>query len=281
MDKSPLVSCVCVTRARPDKLKNAILMFLSQDYPNKELIVVCDEDDMSSISTAREMNFEPLIYKGQGRSLGETRNFAVNNSSGYFICQWDDDDWYHPKRLSTQIESMIFSGQRASALTNWIIFEGASSTCYLSLHRIWEGSLIYEKSILTSIKYPREKLGEDTIFANKIMQLFGILPVVAPYLYIYRVHKSNSWSKHTKHFEMMFAQSQKLPPSIGLLVAEKLDNFECYGYLATYLGSKEFLSKLHFLKFNNLNYSNHQLIEYMNKIDSFDRKHFQRMAGIE
>jgi len=48
----PLVSCVCVTRGRAALLTRSIQMFAEQCYPNLELIVACDEDDLESISIA-------------------------------------------------------------------------------------------------------------------------------------------------------------------------------------------------------------------------------------
>ena len=37
-----------------------------------------------------------------GLTLGELRNFSVQLARYPLVCQWDDDDLYHPRRLETQ-----------------------------------------------------------------------------------------------------------------------------------------------------------------------------------
>ena len=44
----PLISCICVTREKPSLLKRAIDCFLAQTYPNKELVILYEDDDYAT-----------------------------------------------------------------------------------------------------------------------------------------------------------------------------------------------------------------------------------------
>lgn len=44
----PSVTCLCVTRGKPEMLKRAVKCFRDQQYPNKQLVVVYKVDDTST-----------------------------------------------------------------------------------------------------------------------------------------------------------------------------------------------------------------------------------------
>lgn len=101
-----LVSCVCVTYGRPVLLGEAIKCFIDQDYSNKELIVVNDQEGVTlSLDTPRD---DIQIHNVAERfgSLGEKRNYAMSLAKGDNICIWDDDDLYTPWRLSDSVREI-------------------------------------------------------------------------------------------------------------------------------------------------------------------------------
>lgn len=50
----PLVSCLCVTRHKPQKLRRAVACFIAQSYPNKELVIVYETDDRATMTLLEE-----------------------------------------------------------------------------------------------------------------------------------------------------------------------------------------------------------------------------------
>jgi glycosyltransferase involved in cell wall biosynthesis len=40
LERSPLISCIMPTYGRPEFLGEAVAMFLAQDYPEKELVIL-------------------------------------------------------------------------------------------------------------------------------------------------------------------------------------------------------------------------------------------------
>jgi|SRR5690554_1051069 len=280
--KEPSVACICVTKNRPVYLHRSIEMFEKQSYSNRELIVVCDSNDDQSIGIAKEKNIEPLIVPHHlVLSLGEIRNLAKTAAfRADYVCQWDDDDWFHADRLDLQMKGLFEFDQSACALTNWIIFDELTGKSYLSMFRLWEGTAVYNSSHAQNVQFPKRGLGEDTIFLNAYIKQYGILPVTLPHLYIYRIHSNNSWNSSHKHFDMMIAQSQLLQDDVCDFIKGHIDSTTGYYDLCNFLKSKEVLSGFHFFKFNNLNYSNQQLIEYMNKVDKYDDEYFRSMIEV-
>lgn len=104
MEKLPLVSCVMPTYGRPEYLHESLEMFLSQDYENKELLIVNDCPGQTVVGDYPQVRI--INCKKRFPSLGEKRNFAIQEAAGNWIAIWDDDDIYLPWRLSFTIQEI-------------------------------------------------------------------------------------------------------------------------------------------------------------------------------
>jgi glycosyltransferase involved in cell wall biosynthesis len=105
----PLVSCILPTRNRPRFVVEAVRNFLAQDYRARELIVVDDSDTGVGCllpDDARIVYLRPA----QRLTIGEKRNLACHRARGSIIAHFDDDDWYPPTRLSTQVRALCETG---------------------------------------------------------------------------------------------------------------------------------------------------------------------------
>ena len=224
-----LVSCLCVTRGKPQKLRRAIRCFVAQRHPRKELVLVYESDDEATESTVLEFSrlFSGLIKPVKvcvkpKLTLGDLRNIAVEAASGEFICQWDDDDWYHNERIVLQLGAIHASMHPACLLTNWIVFDELDRNAYFSQFRLWEGSLLCRRDLISgSIKYPSAIKHEDTIVTGMLVSRGYVFPLVEPGLYIYTVHKKNTWER--EHFEGIFSRSQALNAEISKQIGDILD----------------------------------------------------------
>ena len=82
----PLVSCIMPTFGRPDYVAESISMFLAQDYPAKELIILndcCGQTLLGKFPGVRIIN-----ATSRWATLGEKRNAAIELASGEFIAVW-------------------------------------------------------------------------------------------------------------------------------------------------------------------------------------------------
>jgi glycosyltransferase involved in cell wall biosynthesis len=219
----PLISCLCLTRYKPDLLKRAVSCFEAQAYPNKELIILYEDDDSLTDEYVSKTTFQHSVKTVKVRAsrlnkLGELRNLAIDNASGAFICQWDDDDWYHSDRLSYQYDIIVNSGYSASIMTQWLIYNAIDETAYVSNSRLWEGSILCNKELIKQKKYDNLEAGEDTPVIDYLRMNDHICEIPDRVgLYIYMYHGKNTW--HYEHWNTIFKCSTALPESYSANIA--------------------------------------------------------------
>lgn len=197
----PLVSCIMPTANRRQFVPAAIRMFLGQDYPEKELIVLDDGED----SVGDLMPDDPrirYIRHGRRQSVGRKRNLACAEARGEIIAHWDDDDWYAPDRLSRQVAALESSGAAICGLDRVFFLDS-------SARRAWEyvypeggapwvcgATLCYRKSAWQRHPFPEVNIGEDTRFVAGARDS----PIVAlpeREIFVGLIHRANTSPKYT------------------------------------------------------------------------------------
>ena len=216
MDRNllPLVSCICVTHQKPLLLKRAIDCFLAQTYQNKQLIILYEDHDFATCDFIETENLQPNIklVKVPGspkETLGALRNIAINEADGLYVCQWDDDDWYHNNRLICQYEAIVAAKVSGSILTQWLVFDGESGKAFKSNVRNWEGSIMCKKDLIMEKGYDNVSRGEDTSLIDYLVEkeyLTFMNDMAGLYIYIY--HGGNTWTY--SHFNAIFDSSEEI-----------------------------------------------------------------------
>jgi len=202
-DKQPLVSCLMVTANRKHLMKRSIKCFLNQDYENKELVIIDDgKQDLEGVLEqvpSSMLQYVKLDQKPK-KTLGNLRNRSLEEASGDFLVQWDDDDWYHPDRITIQ-SNVLQDGYDACCLSGALMHldeEPYMQHPYIGfLPDGIPGSIMHRRC--NTIRYPHKRRAEDTVYLKKWMDRKYIqLPDEYSYLFIRCYHGSNTWEK--KHF---------------------------------------------------------------------------------
>lgn len=203
------ISCLTVTKdtRRLPLLKQSILDFCRQSYPNKELVIVSDGsadyaqqiDDW--VERLKREEIRHIYVPGQ-RSLGVIRNISVRHATGEYICQWDDDDLNHPLRLEHQFRYM----QQQDADVSF--FEDQLQYFYDTRELLWvswkpdliPGTLMCRKKCLQQNPYLDLERGEDACLREVLRERTRLAVVSgAGYLTIYTYSGLNVYSR--KHHE--------------------------------------------------------------------------------
>lgn len=232
MDDSsqPLVSCLMITLPIPARLgwlRRSLASYCRQSYPNRELVIIMDlgaeEDRANVVSAVAALGRADIrvIAADRKMRLGGLRNKSVQESRGSFICQWDDDDFYHPTRIERQLGAMRAAGCAAGCLQEIMQYFPAERSLYLQNWRATPAqgnppTLLCEKSL--GIEYPEEgpdSHGVEDLFVlmrlREHCEVHGLAG--EPHLYLYNSHGGNTT---TGDFRQMIRE--RLAVSKGILL---------------------------------------------------------------
>jgi glycosyltransferase involved in cell wall biosynthesis len=102
----PRVSVVVPTYQRADRVGGAIDSALDQTHP-VEVIVVNDgsTDETRAVLEryADEYDRVRVRHNDRNRGISYTRNRGIEAARGEFVCQLDDDDRWHPRKVERQL----------------------------------------------------------------------------------------------------------------------------------------------------------------------------------
>jgi O-antigen biosynthesis protein len=199
----PLVSCVMPTGNRAAFALQAVKLFQRQDYEPRELIVVDDGHDQLREQLPDDSRIR-YLRSPVGESIGAKRNRACGAAAGAFIAQWDDDDWYGPRRLLVQLEPLLTGRAELSGLRTPVFFEldrwrfwSVSDALHrrLFVEDVHGGTLVFSRSVWERLaRYPHVSLAEDAAFLARAKAAGARLEQVpGEGLFVYLRHGSNAW----------------------------------------------------------------------------------------
>jgi glycosyltransferase involved in cell wall biosynthesis len=196
---APLVSGIMPTCDRRPFIVRAVRLFLAQDYPNLELIVVDDgldpiADCLPDDPRVRHVRLDRKL------TVGAKRNRACAEARGEVIVHWDDDDWYPPHRIRVQVRALLDRGADVcgSSQVDYIDAEAGRAWryAYSGSGRAWVAgsTLAYRRAFWSAHRFPEIQVGEDARFvwsapAGKVCDLAD------PSLCVATLHRGNTAPK--------------------------------------------------------------------------------------
>jgi glycosyltransferase involved in cell wall biosynthesis len=224
----PLVSCVMPTRDRSTFVRRSVDLFNRQDYPQRELIII-DEDGPWTDALERELREMPRVRYMRappGTSIGNKRNFACGVARGAIIAQWDDDDWFGPRRLDSQVRPILFGAADITGLSTPYFRDQERDqwwVCSPALHRqlfeadVHGGTLVFTRRVWQELaKYPDESLAEDAVFLRQALRRGARLQrVEGNGLFVYVRHGRNSWHFNCGSYLQPAGWRQVEPPELS------------------------------------------------------------------
>ena len=201
------VSCLMLTLDRFEHFERSFACYCRQTYSARQLIVVCDGampyvERIGTLIRQRRRQDVKLVYVAERLPVGALRNIAIEIAEGPLVCQWDDDDLYHPDRLRLQIEHMESLDRPVSFLVDQLQFFWDQRELYWCdwsfgpTGGIIPGTILARKDVLP--RYPGGvTYHEDLALVKRIGEL-GI-PVARlagkGYLYVYSYHGANNFQR--------------------------------------------------------------------------------------
>jgi glycosyltransferase involved in cell wall biosynthesis len=196
----PLVSCLMPTADRRRFVPHAIDLFLRQDYPARELVIVDDGRDAVQDLVPDDPRIR-YVRAERSPTLGAKRNLACSLARGDLLAHWDDDDWASDARLSIQVAALQATGAEVCGLSVVRFFEPES-------HRAWEyrwteenrpwvagATLFFRRKAWERHPFPALNVGEDTRW---VWSQSSVHAIPDPSFFAALVHPRNTSRKQVR-----------------------------------------------------------------------------------
>jgi len=200
--RSPLVSCLMVTRDRRSISERAVHCFVRQTWTDRELVIVDDGDEdygpmvAPYIAAGARIRYcrvenDPSVH------LGGLRNLSLDLAAGQWCIQWDDDEWYGSERIERQMAAVARTG--AGSALRWTLMEVSSPTRGDLVFRAdagfaTPGTVLHRRD---AARYPNLARSEDAIFLRALRES-GDVSVLGPdaaHLFVRCFHGGNTWNE--------------------------------------------------------------------------------------
>jgi glycosyltransferase involved in cell wall biosynthesis len=203
-----------ITSNRREFILKALQCYLSQDFIDKELIVVDDGSDHVDdlVNDVASIYYHP----GVKLTVGEKRNLACTLAKGEYIVHWDDDDWSAPHRLSEEFKMMEESKKPVVGYKTMLFYDAALDKAWLYMGS--DGfalgtSLFYKKVYWEQHKFSPKNLGEDHDFTIDAMKHFGIYSKEVGLSMVALLHDRNTSPHDLTHQQFPSYPVEQLPPA--------------------------------------------------------------------
>lgn len=207
----PKITCVMVTNGRHELVKKSVWCYAQQTYLNKNMVILSqgtDEQNSAIEHHLKSLDRSDIFFMPAPRDicLGMMRNTSVEIATGDIICQWDDDDLYHPDRLTTQYNTLRSNSSIVACLyCDFLKYYRTAGELYwcdwsgegVPLHRLLCGSVMFHKKLfgMFNVFYPQAghqcHVEEDLNVLYKLGSKGVVAPVRAGWHYVYVYHGGN------------------------------------------------------------------------------------------
>lgn len=167
----PTISSILLVKNRHEEIRQAIDYFISQDYPNKELVIMDD----GNCSLERAIPYHPQVryfFTSPFGSIESKRNVACRIARGEFITHWGENNWYAHDWLTQQISAIITSNADIAGLEQFCFFSSFINKSWKSKGKkeglLCEETLIYRKSFWKDNLFKNQDLSGQATFNNNI-----------------------------------------------------------------------------------------------------------------
>jgi glycosyltransferase involved in cell wall biosynthesis len=185
----PSVTAVMVTGMHPVRYilaRVAIQCFKNQTHSNKNLLIINHGEE--SLKSDDDRILEIRIKKKPTDTVGDLRNIGLEHASGDFIINWDDDDWYHPRRIEVQLAAQ--QGDSAVLLKRRLHYSFENGCARYSVRpKGAEATVLHPRD--TKFRYPSLVRRSDSVFVRYFDRRIALDN--NPCLYIRFYHGLNLW----------------------------------------------------------------------------------------
>jgi len=168
-----IITCV----HRPTYIDRVFANYLAQEYLHKELLIVLNNDSMSSAEWELHASHYPgirVFRLPEGTPLGSCYNFGIEQSRYNYLAKFDDDDYYAPQYLlSSMLAFNEYDADIIGKTARFVYFETISTLAFMApnleftnVPYVVGATLVFKKDVWAQVRFRDITRGEDTEFQN-------------------------------------------------------------------------------------------------------------------
>ena len=187
------VSIIVPTCNRSEYFPRLLKCFQQQTYVDCELLIYDDTPLPASFFDDRAEENVRYYHSPERLTIGEKRNFLIEQAQGEVIAHFDDDDYYAPQYIDFMVQ-LLGKDYALAKLSGWFIYQvenrffgywdtaNDDENCYMvapgqPVQPVFlEGkassltgfgfSYVYKKSVYEKVQYQAINFGEDNQFVT-------------------------------------------------------------------------------------------------------------------
>ncbi|RFU62970.1 glycosyltransferase [Peribacillus glennii] len=177
--RNVMVSIITCTK-RPQFIDNVFENYQAQEWKDKELIVILNNDEMNlgEWSAKAQLYENTTVYQlPETTSLGACLNLGIEKSKYDYIAKFDDDDYYSPSFLTEALDALLKTqSDVVGKLSSYMFFEDKQlitvhmpgyENMYLPKDQnLKGGTLVFRKAVYQKVKFLDLNCDEDDHFTE-------------------------------------------------------------------------------------------------------------------
>ncbi len=175
------VSVVTCTN-RHHKIDAVFDNFIRQNYINKELIIILNNNDLvldEYVEKAKEFSDIKVFQIDEKMTLGDCFNFALKHAKFDYIAKFDDDDYYGRDYLTQAMETFEQQPCDVVGKAAYYIYFDQTKTLALYgenkqnmfINRVADASLVFKRHVFNKVKIPIiKKAGTFAMFQTELIK---------------------------------------------------------------------------------------------------------------
>jgi SAM-dependent methyltransferase/spore maturation protein CgeB len=182
-EEQDFVSVITAT-IRKDYVDNFLKNFKRQTFKNKELLVVINaekeltQEYIHQRAKAIGVDEYRILVAGKDTTLGSCLNLAIEQAKGNLFAKMDDDDYYGEHYLEDSVLALRYSGADCVGKESHFTYSEELDQLFLRTpdrqHKMTQfiigTTIVARKSIYPEVSFGDTRVGEDTIFLNKLLK---------------------------------------------------------------------------------------------------------------
>jgi hypothetical protein len=217
--KLPGVTMITSTN-RPDSMENVFMNYQNQNYENKELIVILNNNKMDLEkweNKAQQYKKVKVFQVDEKQPLGRCLNHAIDNSDFPYLSKCDDDNYYATNFLSDLMNAFKYAdAEIVGKLSYYCYLEGCRTLAimcpnmeYRYVNMLSGSALIIKREVFEKVRFRDKPAGSDTVFLKECINNGIRMYSADRFNYIYKRHASQE--NHTwKMSDDVFLRSCKI-----------------------------------------------------------------------